>query len=109
MMITQSSNSKSTKLCLNKVEKQIGRSSKRGESVDTSKLGEWVEEEEGKWKEESEGHLFLTRDSQMQSEKQSSLQNLEQQPKAHKSRTFFAPNWKQHKRVNKKSKIFYVR
>lgn len=46
------------------------------------------EDEAGKSKEVSKGHLFLARDSQMQSERHSSLQNLEQQLKAHKSRTF---------------------
>lgn len=49
------------------------------------RLGETEEEEEEE--EGSKGHLLVTRDSQMESEKQSCLQNLEQQPKAHKSRT----------------------
>lgn len=69
-------------------------------------------EEEGKWKEESKGHLFLTRDSQMQSEKQSSLQNLEQQPKAHKSRTFFGffcTKLKTKQKGQVESKLSYLR
>jgi len=70
------------------------------------------EEEEGKWKEDSKGHLFLARDSQMQSEKHSSFQNLEQQPKAHKSLTFFGFFGTKLKTIQKgqvESKLFYVR
>jgi len=69
-------------------------------------------EEEGKWKEESKGHLFLARDSQMQSEKHSCLQNLEQQPKAHKSLTFFGFFCTKLKKIEKgqvESKLFCVR
>ena len=65
----------------------------------------WVEEE-GKFKEESKNHLFLTRDSQMQYEKHSSIHNRQN----NLSHTNSAPFCTKLKRVKKKKiKAFYVR
>ena len=66
-------------------------------------LGEVEEEVECvKSKQSGKGHLSLARDSQMQSDPHSSLQNLEQQPNAHRSRTF------SHKTTKKKSLSIFM-
>jgi len=62
-------------------------------------------EEEGKFKEENKNHLFLTRDSQMQYEKHSSLQNHENNLRHTNFSPFCAKLKKLQKGQEKKSKL----